>query len=319
MTVHLHAVKENISGLTKEEAPQFRTLYKNLYLLIPLASLVIMLAVFRLTVSRAGIYTILITIFIVSLNYRTRITWPRLKRIINGSIAGATVVAIPCAVVGIISGVVIGSGLSFRLASLLIDISGGYMPILLVLTMICSLILGMGLSTTACYLLLAVLVAPALVKMGVTDLAAHLFIFYYGIISSITPPVALASYAAAGIANCDANKCGWVGFKLAMSGFILPFMFIYNPVLLMIGDSVNIIIALITSIIGIYCLSGTLEGFFYKWHLSFFERFIIAICSILLIKPGLITDIIGACILIFFIIYRTIHKDFTQIKTQRSS
>src|SRR5690606_33802148 len=162
---------------------------KQVYLLIPLIFLVIILGAFNATIMRAGIWTIVVTILVVMFNKKTRLNKEKIVRSVEGSINGATTVAIACAVVGIIIGVLMSSGLGFRISNIIIDVSGGNLSILLILTMIVSLILGMGLPTTAAYLVLAVLVAPAMIDMGIDPLAAHLFIFYFGIISNITPPV----------------------------------------------------------------------------------------------------------------------------------
>lgn len=146
--------------------------------------------------------------------------------------------------------------------------------------------------------MLALLVVPALKKIGVLPLAAHLFIFYFGIISNVTPPVALASYAAAGVARCNPNKTGFLAFKLSLSGFILPFMFVYNPVLLMQGSVLEIIQSLISALLGIYSLACALEKFAFKWNINQVERLTLFASAILLIVPGTITDLIGIAILV---------------------
>ena len=212
--------------------------------------------------------------------------------------------AIACGVVGIIIGIVMGSGLGFRMSAVLIEISGGHQSVLLVLTMIVSLILGMGVPTTAAYLMLALLVVPALSEMSVLPLAAHLFIFYFGIISNVTPPVALAAYAAAGVARCNPTKTGIFAFKLSISGFILPFMFVYNPVLLMQGEPLEIIWSVMTALVGIYSLSAALEKFIFKWNIGNVERVILVVSALLLIDPGLLTDLIGFAVLGGFLIIK---------------
>ena len=198
-----------------------------------------------------------------------------------------------------------GSGLGFRMSSMLIQISNGQLGILLVLTMVVSLILGMGVPTTAAYLMLALLVVPALKQMNVLPLAAHLFIFYFGIISNVTPPVALAAYAAAGVARCNPTKTGIFAFKLSLSGFILPFMFVYNPVLLMQGNWLEIIQSLITALLGIYSLSSALEGFVFKWNANKAERLVLLASALLLIVPGTLTDVIGLAVLVGIFLLKT--------------
>jgi len=164
----------------------------------------------------------------------------------------------------------------------------------------------MGVPTTAAYLILAILVAPALTKMGLAPKAAHLFIFYFGIISAVTPPVALAAYAGAGIAKCSPSKTGYVAFRLSISGFILPFMFVYNNELLMMGEWMDILLAALTSIIGVYCLSGVVEGVVFKWRIPLPERIILLGAALSLIKPGILTDLLGIGILILLYIWHTL-------------
>ena len=157
--------------------------------------------------------------------------------------------------------------------------------------------MGMGMPTTAAYMVLEILVAPALVKMGVVPIAAHLFILYFGIISNITPPVALAAYAASGLAKSNPTKTGVQAFKLAISGFILPFMFVYNPILLCQGSFLQILQSVVTSLIGVYCLSCAMENFFVRWRTPIIERVVLLATALLLIHPATITDVIGLSVI----------------------
>jgi TRAP-type uncharacterized transport system fused permease subunit len=175
---------------------------------------------------------------------------------------------------------------------MLIELSGGNLLALLSLTMIASLILGMGLPTVACYIILAVLVAPALVKMGVAPMAAHLFIFYFGMLSNITPPVALAAYAAAGIAETDPFRTGYAATRLGLAGFILPFMFVYGPAMLMIGSLWEVVLAFISGIVGVCALAAGIQGYFWG-RTNLLQRGALLVAAPLLIKPGLLTDIMG--------------------------
>ena len=166
---------------------------------------------------------------------------------------------------------------------------------LLALTAISSLILGMGMPTTPCYIIVAVTVVPAIVKLGVIPLAAHMFVFYFGCISGITPPVAVAAYAAAGIARSDPFKSGWLAFRMGMSGFILPFMFVTGPALLMIGDVGTIVWSCLTAAIGVAGLSAVIVGYVVA-PLRAWERILLGVGALLLIDTGLVTDIIGIVI-----------------------
>lgn len=305
MTVDLYARKNNIKGVPESELPNWKELVKNVYLILPLIYLIVSMSVFKMSVTKSGITSIIATIVCTLFSARNRITPAKLKKIVKASINGAKPVAIACGVVGIIIGIVMGSGLGFRMSSVLIQVSNGHLGILLVLTMLVSLILGMGVPTTAAYLMLALLVVPALKQMNVLPLAAHLFIFYFGIISNVTPPVALAAYAAAGVARCNPTKTGVFAFKLSLSGFILPFMFVYNPVLLMQGGALEILQSLITALLGIYSLSAALEKFVFKWNINQAERLVLLASAMLLIIPGTITDLIGFAVLLGIFLIKT--------------
>lgn len=305
MTVDLYARKNNIKGVPESELPTWKELVENVYLILPLIYLIVSMSVFKMSVTKSGITSIIATIVCTLFSARNRITPAKLKKIVKASINGAKPVAIACGVVGIIIGIVMGSGLGFRMSSVLIQVSNGHLGILLVLTMVVSLILGMGVPTTAAYLMLALLVVPALKQMNVLPLAAHLFIFYFGIISNVTPPVALAAYAAAGVARCNPTKTGVFAFKLSLSGFILPFMFVYNPVLLMQGGALEILQSLITALLGIYSLSAALEKFVFKWNINQAERLVLLASALLLIIPGTITDLIGFAVLLGIFLIKT--------------
>ena len=203
MTVDLYARKHHISGVPEDELPTWKELGKTVYLILPLVYLIISMSVLKMSVTKSGISSILMAIVCTMFSAKNRLNKEKIVKIIKGSINGAKPVAIACGVVGIIIGIVMGSGLGFRMSSVLIQVSNGNLAILLILTMVVSLIMGMGVPTTAAYLMLALLVVPALKQMNVLPLAAHLFIFYFGIISNVTPPVALAAYAAAGVARCN--------------------------------------------------------------------------------------------------------------------
>ena len=297
MTVDLYARKHHISGVPEDELPTWKELGKTVYLILPLVYLIISMSVLKMSVTKSGISSILMAIVCTMFSAKNRLNKEKIVKIIKGSINGAKPVAIACGVVGIIIGIVMGSGLGFRMSSVLIQVSNGNLAILLILTMVVSLIMGMGVPTTAAYLMLALLVVPALKQMNVLPLAAHLFIFYFGIISNVTPPVALAAYAAAGVARCNPTKTGFFAFKLSLSGFILPFIFVYNPVLLMQGSAIEIIQSLITALLGIYSLSCALEKFAFKWEISQVERVALFVSAILLVVPGTLTDVVGFVVL----------------------
>ncbi len=305
VAVDMNAMKNGLRGVPESELPRIKDLVKRLYLIAPIVFLVLALGVFKMTISRTGFWTIIITIVIAILDAKVKMTKEVWMRIFKGAARSIIPVAVACAMAGIISGVIVGSGIGFKLSSSLIEIANGHMIVLLVLTMVVCLIMGMGVPTTAAYLVLAILVAPALTKMGMAPKAAHLFIFYFGIISSVTPPVALAAYAGAGIAKCNPGKCGFVAFRLAISGFLLPYMFAYNNELLMMGAWYNILLAALTSVIGVYCLAGVVEGVVFKWTVPVWERVVLAAAALSLIKPGVLTDLLGIGILVLLYLWHS--------------
>ena len=310
LSVDIYAQKNGLQGIKKEDVPKIRPLLRRFYLLLPLVFLVYILAVTGKTVARSGLYTILLTLVIVMLDKKCRLTPEKLVKICVNAAKSAVPVAVACAMAGIISGVVMGTGVGYRLSSALIDVSGGQPLILLVLTMLVSLIMGMGIPTISAYLVLAILVAPALTQMGFSGLASHLFIFYFGCISVITPPVALASYAGAGIAGCSPTKAGTRAFRLAICAFILPYLFVYNESLLWQGAWYNILWSALSALVGVYCLACGQEGFFYNWKLLVWERALLIVGALALIVPGVVTDVIGFALLIgVFVFHKLIRRD----------
>ena len=307
--VDIHAAKHGLKGVSRDQLPNLKSMLKEIYKLFPLVFLVLCMSVFKFTVTRAGLYTVLVTLVIVELDPKSRLSLKQWLQIPVQTAKSAVSVGVACAMAGIISGVIMGSGLGFRISSILTTVAGHSMLLLLVLTMVVSLIMGMGVPTTAAYLVLAALVAPTLTSLGIPVLAAHMFIFYFGCISSITPPVAMAAYAGAAIAGCDPNKAGYKAFRLAICAFIMPFMFVYNPVLLMQGSALDIIQCLITALLGAYLLGAGFEGFFWNWKLKFFERPLMVAGALLLIVPGLWTDVIGVAIIVLeFVSSKLFHR-----------
>ncbi len=305
VAVDMEAMKKGLRGVPVSDLPKIKDLVKRIYLIAPLVFLVIALGVFQIPIARTGFWTIIITIVIALVDSKVKLTKERWKAMFISAAKGVIPVAVACAMAGIISGVIVGSGIGFQLSSSLIDLANGHMIILLVLTMVVCLIMGMGVPTTAAYLVLAILVAPALTQMGLNPKAAHLFIFYFGIISAVTPPVALAAYAGAGLAKCSPTKTGYIAFKLAISGFVLPYMFVYNNELLMMGTWYNVLLAICSSVIGVYCLSGVVEGVVFKWAIPIWERAILLAAALMLIKPGIVTDLMGIGILVLMYLWHT--------------
>ena len=307
--VDIHAAKHGLKGVSRDQLPSLRSMVKEIYKIFPLVFLVLCMSVFKCTVTRSGLYTVAMTLLIVELDPKTRLTKEQWLQIPIQTAKSAVSVGVACAMAGIISGVIMGSGLGFRISSVLTTVAGHSMLLLLVLTMVVSLIMGMGVPTTAAYLVLAALVAPTLTQLGISTLAAHMFIFYFGCISSITPPVAMAAYAGAAIAGCDPNKAGYKAFRLAICAFIMPYMFVYNPVLLMQGGALEIIQCLITALIGAYLLGAGFEGFFWNWKIKVYERPLLVAAALMLIVPGLWTDVIGIAVVVLeFVSDKMFHR-----------
>lgn len=296
--VDIYAAKHGLKGIPRSQLPKVRSMLKQIYMLAPLIFLIFCMAVFNMTIVRSGLLTIIVTLVLVEINPKTRMTKEQWLQIPVQTVKSAVSVGIACAMAGIISGVIMGSGLGYRISSILTSVAGTSMLLLLVLTMVVSLIMGMGVPTTAAYLVLAFLVAPTMIQLGIPPLAAHMFIFYFGCISSITPPVALAAYAGAGLAGCDPNKTGYKAFRLAFCSFLMPYLFVYNPVLLMEGGVLDILWSLVTALIGAYLLASGFEGFFFRWSLKWFERPLMILGAVMLIVPGMVTDLVGIAIIV---------------------
>ena len=292
--VDIYAAKHGLKGIPRSQLPKVRSMLKQIYMLAPLIFLIFCMAVFNMTIVRSGLLTIIVTLVLVEINPKTRMTKEQWLQIPVQTVKSAVSVGIACAMAGIISGVIMGSGLGYRISSILTSVAGTSMLLLLVLTMVVSLIMGMGVPTTAAYLVLASLVAPTMIQLGIPPLAAHMF----SCISSITPPVALAAYAGAGLAGCDPNKTGYKAFRLAFCSFLMPYLFVYNPVLLMEGGVLDILWSLVTALIGAYLLASGFEGFFFRWSLKWFERPLMILGAVMLIVPGMVTDLVGIAIIV---------------------
>jgi TRAP-type uncharacterized transport system fused permease subunit len=208
------------------------------------------------------------------------------------------------ACVGIIVGSVTMSGIGVKFSELVISLSGGHLFIALFLVMVASVLLGMGVPTVAAYLLLVVVTAPALIQMGIPLISAHFFVYYFGCLSAITPPVALAAYAGAGIAGANPMQTGLTATRIGLTAFIVPFMFAYNPVLLLEGTLIDIIVALTTSFLGVLILSMATIGSDFSRRFNYYQRGFLLVSSILLIKPGIYTDIIGISLFVIVLMIR---------------
>ncbi len=295
--VDTEAAKHNLCGLPKEKLPDFKAeMKKGWPFLIPLFVLIILLGLAGRTPSMAGFWGTIAVIAIAIIHPKYRFTLKDFYQCLESGGRGVVEVAAACATAGIIIGSITLTGLGLKLSMMLVTLAGGNLFLLLILTAIVCIILGMGVPTTAAYLVVATLVAPALIKMGVYPMAAHMFVFYYALVSMITPPVALASYAAAGIAQSNPSKTGFTAVRLGIVALVVPFMFVYGPQLLLKGSAPEVTLSIITSIIGCYALAVGVHGY-HNGDMKIIPRILVIVGGLGLIKPGLNTDVLGlACI-----------------------
>ena len=296
--VDLEAGKKNLLGRPKSELPSVKkTLRESGYLLIPILVLIYLLGVIKFSAQKSAFWAIVLTVICSMFRKHTRISFKKfINCLVDGALSGIEVAAV-CGCAGVIIGILMRTGLGMTLSSILVSLSGGNLVILMILTMLVSMIMGMGLPTSACYIIVATFIAPAMVKMGVIPMAAHLFAFYYACLSTITPPVALASYAAAGVAKCSPMRVGWESVRLGSAGFIVPYMFVFGNGLLMEGSVLSVLQAILTASIGGYALSVGLVGYQFT-AMKAYMRVPYFAAALLLIFQGSVTDIIGIALLI---------------------
>lgn len=309
MQVHFRAGRDNLRGIPKADLPAVKEVLKARgHLLFPIAFLVYLLYA-GVPIGQTAFYTIVATVIVAALRKETRMGFKDILAAFDSGARQSLSVMVACAVVGIIIGVVSLTSFGNVMTSSIASLGAGSLFLTLFFTMIASMILGMGLPSIPAYIITATMAAPALAEFGVPILVAHMFVFYFGIFANITPPVALAAFAGAGIAGGDPMKTGFAALKLALAGFIIPYLFVYNPAMLMI-DTTNIavnakefpmapissiIMITITAIIGIIALSAAAEGFF-KSKLNWILRIILGAGALCLIIPEAYTDIIGIII-----------------------
>jgi len=303
--VDLEARKSGLKALSRDEVPVLKDELKKWWnCLVPLFALIALLCT-GITPSRAALYGLGILIVFSSIRKETRLNVERIIGALKDAAFDMAPITVVCGVAGIIIGVLGRTGLGPKLASVIVSTANGNMMVILVLTMVVSIIMGMGLPTVACYILLAASVAPAISEAGAPMLAAHMFVFYFGIISAITPPVAIASYTAAGISKGDVNKLSWIAVKMAMPAFVLPFMFVYSPEILLVAGQNSLIRCVIGAIVGTFCMAVGLHGYLLK-NMNMVQRVLMFGASFLLISSGLTSDLIGAAIIALVFVWHYI-------------
>lgn len=330
--VHFRAGRDHLKGVPKADLPRVKEVLKERgHLLFPIVALVFFLFQ-SIPVSYAAVYTILLTIVVAAFRKSTRMG-PKeiLEALADGAKQSLSVMA-ACAVVGIIIGVVSLTSFGSVMTSSIMSIGAGSLFLTLFFTMIASMILGMGLPSIPAYIITATMAAPALANFDIPILVAHMFVFYFGLFANITPPVALAAFAGAGIAGGDPMRTGFLALRLSLAGFIVPFLFVYNPAMLMIDTTNiavnakefglpawNVILSItITSIVGILALGAAVEGYF-KTAMNWFWRIFLGVGALMMIVPETMTDIIGTIMVIIAIGFNIIQARKENTITTKTS
>ena len=293
ISVHLEAKKLGLRGLKREELPRIRPLLKQVYLLLPLVLLIYLVSTSTKSIQYAAAIAIVAAVVVSMFNKGNRITPKRLLEALAAGGQGTITVAAACGIAGIIAGTITMTGLANMLINGIVALAGNQVIIALFLTMICCIVLGMGVPTTANYCIMAATCAPILIRMGVPAVAAHFFVFYFGIVADLTPPVALAAYAGAAIAQGNPMKTALVSTKLAIGAFIVPYVFALNPAMLLVDTNLaEVILISITSLIGIFGVCAALEGYVFR-KMPWILRIASGVGGLMLIYPGLVTDSVG--------------------------
>ena len=293
IAVHLEAKKSGLRGLTKEELPKLKPLLKQIYLILPLVLLIYLVSTSQRSIAYAAAIAIIAAIVVSMFNKDYRLTPKRFLEALAAGGQGMITVAAACGVAGIIAGTITMTGLANTLINGIVALANGQVIIALFLTMLCCIVLGMGVPTTANYCIMAATCAPILIRMGVPAIAAHFFVFYFGIVADLTPPVALAAYAGAAIAQANPMKTALTSTKLAIGAFIVPYVFALNPAMLFVDTTAGeVILICLTSLIGIFGVSAGLQGYVLK-RMPWWERVLGIVGGLLLIYPGIVTDVVG--------------------------
>ena len=299
IAVHLEARKSGLRGLRRDELPKLRPLLKQVYLLLPLVLLIYLVSSSTRSIQYAAAIAIVAAIFVSIFNKDHRPTPMRLLESLAAGGQGTITVAAACGIAGIIAGTITMTGLANMMINGIVALAGNQEIIALFLTMLCCIVLGMGVPTTANYCIMAATCAPILIRMGVPAIAAHFFVFYFGIVADLTPPVALAAYAGAAIAQANPMKTALTSTKLAIAAFIVPYVFALNPAMLLIDTTAaEVILICVTSLVGIFGVSAALEGYL-KTYMTWYARVACCVGGLMLIFPGVTTDIVGVALVGF--------------------
>ena len=307
IAVHLEAKKLGLKGIPKEELPHIGGLLKQAYLLIPLILLVWLVSSNTRTIQTAAALSIVAAIVVGALNPQNRITPMKVLEALESGARGAITVACACAVAGMIAGCITVTGLASTMINGIVALAGNATILGLVLTMLCCIVLGMGVPTTANYCIMASTCAPILVQLGFPDVAAHFFVFYFGIVADITPPVALAAYAGAAIAKSNPMKTGVTATKLAIAAFIVPYIFAYNPVMLFenVDGWWHVAQISVTAVMGLFGIAAALNGYLYR-HIHWTLRLVLVAGGLCMMVPGTLTDVVGLALVLAVVFYQRV-------------
>jgi TRAP transporter 4TM/12TM fusion protein len=298
LQVHYRARKLGMKGVSRDQLPKFWTVLKAKgYLLAPIGVLIYFLMNYY-SPMRVALLAIIASIIVgVIQRGEDRFTLRSFFESLEAGARTALAVAVACACAGIVVGVITMTGLGLKFSAVIIDLSQGFLFITLLLTAVVCLIMGMGVPVTASYIIVAVIAAPALTKLGVLPIAAHLFVFYFAVLADITPPVCIAAYAAAGLAGANPMKTGFTATKLGIAAFIVPFFFCFDPALMGLGEPLHVVTSMITAILGVIALAGAAEWYYLRPN-RHYESILLLIAAVCLIKPGWVTDVIGLSLFI---------------------
>ena len=299
IAVHLEARKLGLKGIPRDQLPKLRVLIKKIYLLAPLVVLVVLVSTNKKTMQFSAAVAILVAILVGLINKDDRITITKIIDALEAGGKGTITVAVACAMAGIVAGCITVTGLASKLITAIVSVSGGHTMIALVLTMLCCIVLGMGVPTTANYCIMAATCAPILMnpQIGVPAMAAHFFVFYFGIVADITPPVALAAYAGSAIAKAPPMKTAFNATKLAIAAFIVPYIFAKNPAMLLVNveNPFQVVQIVLSSLVGLFGVAAALNGFLYRPINPLFRLALVA-GGLGMMIPGTLTDVIGLAV-----------------------
>ena len=299
MAVHFEAKRIGLLGVPKADLPRLKSVFMERgHLFLPLVVIIVVLLAGRSASFAAlcGIGSVVPTTWLRASTRRT-FTWRAIGEALEAGARNTVVVALACAAAGIVIGTITLTGLGLSFTGVVLALSQNSAILALVLTMVAGILLGMGLPTTPAYIVQVALLVPALVKLGIRVEAAHLFVLYFAVLSAITPPVALAVYAANGISGARLMETSWAAAKLGLTGYIIPFMFVFSPSLLLLGNVPEMALATVTAIVGVTCLAGGLHEYFFWGRARSWERVLLLIAAVVLITPGWRSDLVGVVLI----------------------